>query len=309
MVRKREFKVPSSDGRTMLHGVLWEPEGLVRAVVLLSHGMTEHIMRYDEFARFLAEHGFVVAGHDHLGHGGSVQDGKYGYFADEDGAVCVIKDLHRTAGLLKRRFPEQPFYMLGHSMGSYFLRRYITLYGREITGAIIMGTGDQGLPLVVAGKLVISAIGFIRGREYRSTLLHQLVLGNYNRAFAPARTANDWLSGNEENVDNYCFDPYCNFKFTCGAYHDFFDIMLDLKLGRQKDRIPKSLPLLILSGEYDPVGDFGKGVRRVFIRYKKLGVRDVRMTLYPNDRHELLNETDRIVVYQDILNWLLCHEG
>ena len=307
MVRRKKFKVPSSDGRTMLHGALWEPEGKVRGVVLLSHGMTEHIMRYGEFACFLAEHGFAVGGHDHLGHGGSVRDGRYGYFAEKDGCIFVIKDLHRTALLLKKRYPGQPFYMLGHSMGSYFLRRYLTLYGGELDGAIIMGTGDQSLPLAAAGKLITSAVGFIKGREYQSALLHRLVLGSYNRAFAPARTSNDWLSRNEENVDRYCFDPYCNFRFTCSAYQDFFNIMLDLKLRRQEEGIPRELPLFILSGALDPVGEFGKGVRRVSKRYKKLGLRDVVTILYPDDRHELLNEMDRDMVYKDILNWLLYH--
>ena len=138
--------------------------------------------------------------------------------------------------------------------------------------------------------------------------MHQLVLGNYNRSFMPSRTDNDWLSKNCESVDQYCSDPFCNFKFTASAYCDFFNIMLDLKLHRQEERIPRSLPLFILSGAQDPVGEFGRGVRRVFRRYKKIGMTDTEMILYPDDRHELLNETDKEAVWHDILSWITYHE-
>lgn len=308
MITRREFRIPSSDGRSGLHAVLWAPEGEVRQLVLISHGMTEHILRYDPFARFLAENGIAVIGHDHLGHGKTVQDGRYGYFADEKGHVCVIKDLHRTAGRICTMYPGRPLYMLGHSMGSFFLRRYITLYGEELAGAIIMGTGDQAFPVVAAGKLIAGMIGAIRGKEYQSRWMHQLVLGNYNRSFMPARTENDWLSKDWESVDRYCSDPFCNFKFTASAYCDFFNIMMDLKLRRQEDRIPKSLPLYILSGAKDPVGEFGRGVKRVYRRYQRLGIRDTEMILYPDDRHEILNETDKEEVWHDILSWIKYHE-
>lgn len=309
MTRRREFRIPSSDGKSRLHVVLWEPEGEVKLLLLLSHGMTEHIMRYDPFARFMAEHGAAVIGHDHLGHGKTVEDGRYGYFADRDGHICVIRDLHRTASRIKKLYPGRPLYMLGHSMGSFFLRRYITLYGRELAGAIIVGTGDQMLPIVIAGKLIAGTIGLIRGREYQSAWMHQLVLGNYNRAFAPARTDNDWLSKDTQSVDRYCSDPFCNFKFTCSAYCDFFNIMLDLKFGRQEEGIPRSLPLLLASGAKDPVGEFGRGVKRVFYKYQAMGMKDTELLLYPDDRHEILNESDKREVWIDILNWILSHEA
>lgn len=164
------------------------------------------------------------------------------------------------------------------------------------------------MPIVIAGKLIAASIGLIRGKEYQSKWMHQLVLGNYNRSFMPSRTDNDWLSKNCESVDQYCGDPFCNFKFTASAYCDFFNVMLDLKLHRQEERIPRSLPLFILSGAQDPVGEFGRGVRRVFRRYKKIGMTDTEMILYPDDRHELLNETDREAVWHDILSWITYHE-
>ena len=220
----------------------------------------------------------------------------------------MVEDLHQITRIIKKHYPGLPYFMLGHSMGSFFLRRYLTLYGSGLAGAILIGTGDQALPIVIAGKLIASTIGLIRGNDYQSKWMHQLVLGNYNRSFIPARTDNDWLSRNCESVDQYCSDPLCNFKFTASAYCDFFNIMLDLKLHRQEDRIPRSLPLFILSGAQDPVGEFGRGVRRVFRRYKKIGMTDAEMILYPDDRHEILNETDKENVWHDILSWITYHE-
>lgn len=308
MVRMREFYIASSDGKSRLHTVLWEPEARSRAVFQIVHGMTEYVMRYSSFARFLAENGIAVIGHDHLGHGLTVQNGEYGYFADEEGHVCLIKDVHRIYRWMHRRYPDHPYYILGHSMGSFFLRRYLTLYGCGLAGAVIMGTGDHSLPVLTVGKAVAGLLGAVRGKKFRSPWMHQMVLGNYSRAFFPARTRNDWLSKNQLSVAQFCQDPWCSFHFTCKAYWDFFNILLDLKLGRQSERIPRRLPLLIVSGAQDPVGGFGKGVRNVYRRYKESGMKDVQMILYPNDRHEILNETDRAMVYQDILNWILYHE-
>lgn len=306
MVKKREFRLPSSDGRSRLHVVLWEPSGPVQAVFQIVHGMTEYTMRYAPFAAFLGDHGIAVIGHDHLGHGKTVNNGEYGYFSDQDGHVCVIKDVHRVSRWMHQRYPEKSYYMMGHSMGSFFLRRYITLYD-DLTGAVIMGTGDHPLPVLTMGKAAVGILGAIRGKKFRSVWMHQMVLGNYSKAFFPVRTRNDWLSKNQSSVTQFCKDPWCNFHFTCSAYWDFFNILLDLKLKRQIGRLSRDLPVLLVSGAQDPVGGFGKGVRRVYNRYKKMGMRDVQIMLYPNDRHEILNETDKEEVYQDILNWILYH--
>lgn len=304
MVREREFWLPSSDGSSRLHTVLWEPDGEVERLLLISHGMTEHVMRYRPFARYLTGHGTAVIGHDHLGHGKTVQDGRYGYFADKKGAICVIRDMRRVARWLRKQYPGRPLFMLGHSMGSFFLRRYLTIYGQGLSGAIIMGSGDQPLLLVAAGRLLSQGIGLAFGKEHRSKLLHQLVLGRCNRGFLPSRTESDWLSKCSASVDSFRSDPLCQFRFTCSAYSDFFSILMDLKLHRQEAAIPKTLPLLLVSGEDDPVGDLGKGVKRILRRYRQVGMTDVNMILYPGDRHEILNETDKEKVWSDILQWL-----
>lgn len=309
MIKEREFWLSSSDGSSKLHTVLWEPGAEVESLLLISHGMTEHIMRYRFFARYLAEKGIAVAGHDHLGHGKTVQDGRFGYFADQKGGICLIRDMRRVVRWLRRQYPGRPVFMLGHSMGSFFLRRYLTIYGQELSGAVIMGTGDQPLLLAALGKLLSCGMGLIRGREYRSRLLHRLVLGQRNHAFLPARTESDWLSKNAASIDDYRSDPLCRFQFTCGAYSDFFGILADLKLHRQEAAVPRTLPLLLVSGGDDPVGDFGKGVERVFRHYLRIGMTDVKRILYPGDRHEILHETDKEKVWNDILLWLkrICH--
>lgn len=309
MVKRREFQIPSSDGISKLHVVLWEPDGPVKGVFQIAHGMIDHIMRYEPFAVFLAENGYKVIGHDHLGHGKTARAGRLGYFADKDGHICLIKDMHRVFAWMKHKNPELPYYMMGHSMGSYFLRRYLTLYGRELSGAVLMGIGDQSLLVATVGKLLSTILGAVKGKLFRSRLMHQLVIGKFCCFFYPVKTENDWLSRDEEAVKRYCQDRYCNFYFTCGAYQDFFNIMLDLKLGRQVQQLPYQLPILIMSGTKDPVGEFGKGAKRIYERYKKAGIQDVQLFLYPDHRHELLNETDKTEIYQDILNWLLGHKA
>lgn len=310
MIHTDEYRIPSSDGVSSLFCMRWIPERKVTATLQISHGMIEHIKRYDEFARVLAEQGIAVYGHDHLGHGATAgTPDKMGYFAKEQGHICVLKDIHRIGVVIEKENPNVPHFILGHSMGSYFLRKYLTVYGKEVDGAIIMGTGDPPLALVMAGKFLVSAIGRIKGNRFRSGFMHQKILGSCNTHFSPAKTASDWLSRDESRVLKYVGDPYCSFYFTCGGYKDFFHILLDLKLKRNFSKLPLSLPLLMLSGSKDPVGDFGKGVMRVYHQFKRLGFKNVKVTLYPEDRHEILNEINRSVVYNDISNWLFSQIG
>ncbi|MEG2350665.1 MAG: alpha/beta fold hydrolase, partial [Hungatella sp.] len=266
---KEEFCILSSDGASKLHCVRWMPEGETYATLQITHGMMEHILRYDAFAAYLAERGVAVIGHDHLGHGTTSESENLGFFAEHQGEVLMIKDIHRVTKRIARQYPHIPHLIMGHSMGSFFLRRYLTLYGDQVDGAILMGTGNQPLLVLAAGKLLAGFIGFIRGSRYRSRLMQELVLGTYNRAFRPNRTTNDWLSGDPEMVDRFLEDPYCGVPFSCAAYYDFFNLLLDLKLQRQFDRIPKALPLLLTSGEEDPVGGFGKGVIKVYEQFQK----------------------------------------
>ncbi|MEY8337262.1 alpha/beta hydrolase [Lachnospiraceae bacterium 62-35] len=302
-----EHSLLSSDGKSRLHVVIWKPLKEIRGVLQISHGMIEHIRRYDEFARYMTRHGIAVIGHDHLGHGKTSRKEDYGFFAEKSGDVYMIRDIHRVRKAAERFFSGVPHILLGHSMGSYFLRKYLTIYGSGVDGAVIMGTGDQPLPILWVGKAAVGVIGRWKGWRHRSSFLHYMVLGDFDRKFKPIKTRDDWLSSDEKKVEEYVRDPMCNFLFTCQAYEDFFKTMLDLKRKFWLCRMPVDLPILLLSGKEDPVGARGRGVRRVYRKLCHLGIRDVSIHLYPNCRHELLNEKNREQVYHDILEWINQH--
>jgi len=303
-MRKEEFYLKSTDGHTNVHGYWWKPDGDVKAVLQITHGMMEHIDRYDRFAAWLTERGVAVIGHDHLGHGktGAVTD--LSFFGEKKGNVYLVQDVFRVTKVMKLEYPDVPHVLMGHSMGSFIARRYLTVHGRQLDGVIFMGTGGQPLALAVLGKLVAMVTGLIRGKRYRSSLLKKMVLGTYNLAFRPNRTSCDWLSRDDAEVDAFLQDPYCDVSFTCQAYVDFFNILIDLGLKRQFENIPKAMPVLLISGAKDPVGDFGKGVEKVYRQFEELELESIAMKLYPDARHEILNEWNREEVFEDIWQWI-----
>ena len=297
-MKRYEISLPSSDGKTTLHGYHWKPEGEVRAVVQLVHGMEEYIGRYDEFACFLAGQGIAVIGHDHLGHGGSVTDeSELGYFAKDKGVEGVLRDMFAVTQLAKKEYPDRPIFMFAHSMGSFFARRFITVYPRELAGVILSGTGSQPYIAVHIGKQLSRLIAKFKGDHYRSRLVENLAVGGYG-------SVEKWLCTREEIVEAYKADPLCGFPFTVWAYKDFFKTLEYLALGKDQDRIPKDFPILLMAGMLDPVGGKSKGVLQVYNHYKKIGLIDVDVFLYKDDMHEILNETDRDDVYHDALRWL-----
>lgn len=307
-MKEREFYLRSSDGRNRLHGVMWLPDGKPRAVIQISHGMTEHIERYHEFAEVMTDHGIAVYGHDHLGHGKTVHsEADLGFFSEQGGAGFLVRDLRRMTGYGKKKFPGIPLILLGHSMGSFITRRYLNVYDDGPDGVILMGTGGQGELPVLAGYLLSSAVAAAKGSRFRSRLIHELSLGNYSRRFFPPRTGHDWLSRDVEKVHEYEADPSCSFLFTTGAYRDFFRLILETSRSEKQGRIRRGIPVLFLSGSADPVGENEKGVRRVYRRYARAGIRDLTLGFYRKARHELLNETNRKEVYGDILDWLKEH--
>ena len=305
MARTEHFYFASHAPGRQIHGVRWLPEGQPRAVLQITHGMVEYIERYQDFAQWLNERGFLVTGHDHLGHGNSIRTkADYGYFADEDANGTVLADVHRLTQLTKESYPGLPYFLLGHSMGSFYARQYLCQYGEELDGAIIMGTGCQPRMLVRAGKLLTTLVAAVKGWHHRSKLVTNVAFGGYNKRFEPIRTPKDWLTRDEAIVDAYIADERSSFIFTLNAYHAMFtgiDRLYDKNL---LACIPKDLPVFFVAGEEDPVGDFGKGVRRAAQICRDAGVQKVDLKLYPNDRHEILNELDRQKVYEDLLRWM-----
>lgn len=305
MIREKHFHFTIQGGTVKSHGMCWIPEGKVRAVVQILHGMSEHIERYREFARFLAERGILVVGHDHLGHGGTAAAVKeFGYFAEKDGNALMIRNIRRVFQLAKERCPDVPYILFGHSMGSFLARQYLCLYGSELDGAVICGTGYQPMAVVRLGMAISRAEAALFGWHYRSYLLRLLSFGSYNTRFRPNRTLFDWLSRDEAVVDRYVRDTRCGFAFTVNGYYNMFLGMSKILRAEDLRRMPQDLPVLFISGEEDPVGGFGKGVRRVERMFREAGMKDVECRLYPEDRHELLNELDKEQVYEDVFQWM-----
>lgn len=298
---KKEFYFPSSDGYNQLHVVEWLPEGEPKAVLQICHGMVEHIQRYDEFARFLTKQGYYVVGHDHLGHGKSVASlDKLGFFHKEHGNDYVIRDIHQLRKDTQRKYQAIPYFIMGHSMGSFLTRQYIGLYGAGINGAIIMGTGDQPNLVLGAGRFLCKVVAAFRGWEYRSKLVDSLAAGGYSKQFK----GESWLSRNRANVEAYKSDPLSGYRFTVNGYYHMFLGMSRMNKQEKAEMLPKELPIFFVAGDKDPVGNCGKSVQKVFERYKDYGMEDVEIKLYRDDRHEILNEYDKEQVYRDLLNWL-----
>ena len=304
-----EFYFPSKDCNTEIHTIEWKPEGEVKAVLQICHGMVEYIRRYDEFARFLCDRGYYVVGNDHLGHGKSVQaKSEYGFFNEKYGNACVLGDMHTLCQRTARKYPGVPYFMLGHSMGSSLLRQYIQMYGNGLSGAVLMGvTSDQKKAALLFGKRLCRVMAAFRGWHYRSKMVDKMVVGPYNKKFKPAHTRADWITSDREQLDAYVSDPLCSFMFTVNAYYNVFSGMIGMQRKESVYMIPKGLPILFMSGAEDPVGDFGKGVRKIYEKYRAAGIRDVTLRLYTGDRHEILNETDRDQVYADLLEWFEKH--
>lgn len=303
-MKKYTEKIASTDSKNSLNVIIWETEKEPIGVLQIVHGMAEYIDRYDNFAKYMTEHGFNVIGHDHLGHGHSVSDERdYGFFAEENGDKIIIEDMHSVTQYAREKWEELPNFILGHSMGSFCLRQYLTKYSNDVFGAIIMGTGWIPSAAAFLGKTIATNTCKSKGSHTVNPLLIKLTLEPYNKPFAPARTNCDWLSRDEKQVDLYVNDKLCGFDFTAGAYKDFFTILEKIAKNRQLIGMRKSLPILITSGSVDPVGG-KKACEKLNAQYKRCGIDDVTLKLWENDRHEILNELDKSDVYRYIYNWL-----
>jgi len=300
-----EFTIDSRDNIHQLYAVKYLPEGEPNAIVQIVHGMSEHIGRYQEFADFLTQRGYLVTGEDHLGHGRSVpKEEMYGYFCAQDGATVLVRDVHRLKKTLQQQYPGVPYIILGHSMGSYILRNYMCRYGTGIDGAILMGTGMESKAALDAARFLSRCIQMVYGEKHLSGLLDKLVFGNYNKRISDPRTPSDWLSKDEDKVNQYRIDPLCGFRFTINGYRTLFELVNRLYQQEDSEHLPPHLPVLMMSGEEDPVGAYGAGVKKAYENLREAGMNKVELKLYPDDRHELLNETDRQQVMEDIAAWL-----
>ncbi len=303
-MNKEEFYFKSSDGLTDIRAMRYIPDGDIKAVLQIAHGMIEFIDRYENFAQYLSSKGILVTGNDHLGHGGSVKSkDDWGYFGD-NGNELVLKDMYELTRITKELYPGKPYFLLGHSMGSFYARQYLCFHGDELKGAIIMGTGHESLGTVKAGMFMCKLIAAFKGWRYRSNFVNQAAFGAYNKHFEPAKTRADWLTKDENVVNWYVNEPRCNFVFTLNGFYSMFQGISNLHDTKLLNMIPKDLPIFFVSGEEDSVGTFGKEVKLAVDSLKQVGINNIDLKLYPNDRHEILNETDRDTVYEDLYNWI-----
>ena len=303
----QEFTFLSSDGHTQLHGAQWAPADREPIAVLqIAHGVAEHILRYDGFARYLNEQGILVAGHDHLGHGKSLPEGAVPvYFGDGATWETVVDDIHLLHQRLREQYPRLPILLMGHSMGSFLSRTYLIRYPGTVDAAIIMGTGWQPEMTIRGGLLLAGAIARIKGPDATSSLVTELAFGSYNKAFAPNRTSCDWLSADPENVDRYMADPLCGADATVGLFREMLHGIRFNQKNVNLVRMDPDMPVLFVSGDQDPVGNMVKGVLRSYNAFRAAGVKDATLKLYPGLRHEILNEGSMAqTVYRDIGDWL-----
>ncbi len=306
MVKKEEFTFDSRDGQSKIHALRWVPEGKVICILQIVHGMAEYIERYEEMAQYFAGKGILVTGDDHLGHGKSVaKGGTYGYFCSQDPATVVVRDVHRLKKMTQEDYPGIPYVILGHSMGSFITRNYLFRYGTGIQGAIICGTGSQPALLVKFSRGLAALQGLIFGQKHVAKMIDKLAFGNYNKKVTNQRTAFDWLCRDEKAVDAYIKDPLCGFTFTVNGFKTLFTLIDRLNKAENLQNMPKDLPVFFIAGDKDPVGNYGEGVKQAYESFEKAGMKRLALKLYPEDRHEILNELDKYQVYDDLYPWIV----
>lgn len=295
----------SANGVSNVTYYILVPEGVtVNGIVQISHGMCEYFSRYTAFAKYLCSLGFIVCGNDHIGHGASVsRPGELGFFATKDGWRYLVRDVQQLTGLMQGRYPDLPYFLLGHSMGSLIARLYLTEYGERLSGCILSGTIGPN-PAAATCAHLADSIARSRGMTYRSGFLSGLTYKGYNRRIKDAHSVFDWLSRDEDVVALYESDAKCNFVFTATGFRDLYTLCFKANAAHTFRATPRSLPLLFLAGDGDPVGKYGDGVRRVVGLYRGAGVRGIDVIFYKDARHEILNELNRLDVYGDISRWL-----
>lgn len=303
-VKREDIYYSSADGKNIIHAILWQPES-PKAVIQIVHGISEHIGRYAEYAEYLCSRGFAVVGEDHLGHGDTVdKDEDLCFFAEKDGWQIVSTDILELTSIAKAQFTDLPYFLLGHSMGSFLSRTIAITHSAEFDGLILSGTGHQNSATIISGILLAKFISLFIGPKGKSCVIDALAFSSYNRKFAPNRTRYDWISSCQNEVDKYVADTKCGSLATAGLFIDMLGGLAIIKNKRRLSRVRKDLPILIYSGELDPVGGMGKGVKKVYSLYKQVGIEDITLKLYEGGRHEMHNEFNKAKVMQNTADWI-----
>jgi len=300
-----EVTFPSKDGVHTVYGEIYTPRySAPKGIVQLSHGMVDYVGRYKALANFLTGEGYILAGNHHLGHGRSARSPEeLGFFASEGGASLVVRDMHTMNKLLREKFGDLPIVVMGHSMGSFITRLYVEKHPHGIKGAIIHGTGGPNR-LLPFGRLLAKIIKKSRGEKYRSPLIKKLAFGSYNSKFPKSDGPDAWLTRDVELVADRATDKYTSFDFTVSGYLDLFSMIKESNSKEWFSNYPKELPTLIVSGDMDPVGNYGRGPDYVYKHLLISGCKSIELKMYEGARHELFNETNREEVFSDLVRWL-----
>ncbi|CAM3705211.1 alpha/beta fold hydrolase [Erysipelothrix urinaevulpis] len=302
---KENFNYPSTNKRTNIKASQWIPDNEPKAILQIVHGMVEFIDRYDGFASYLNQQDILVVGHDHLGHGESVNhESEWGYFAKEESADILVEDVESLRKITAEKYPELPYFILGHSMGSFVTRNYLLKHSESIDGVIICGTGQNPLIQLKSAKILTRTLAQFRGWRHRSKLIDKLAFGGMNRQFEPARTTSDWLTRDEEIVDFYNHEPRCQFIFTLNGYETLFDLCIKMQDKEKLSLMRKDLPVLFIAGDKDPVGKNGQYIHDVVSDFNEVLSQPAEWILYPDYRHEILNEIGKEQVYHDVSEWI-----
>ena len=306
-MKYNDIQFKSTNGINTIKGMVYLPDNIqeVKGIVQICHGMCEYIEKYERFAKFLTDNNFIVCGHSHIGHGQSVNnEDEYGFFAEKFGYKYLIKDVYKLTCIMKEKYPNLPYFVLGHSMGSFIIRCYISNYGNEIDGAIISGTGGPN-QFIDLGIKFANMIIKQKGNMYRSDFLTDEAMKIvFNKQVKHSFTKYDWVSRDAKIVKEFSKDKLSDFSFTACGYRDLFNLIKYSNNEKTIDKIPKQLPIYIFSGDKDPVGQDGVGVEKVYKDLVKHGCTNVIMKLYKNGRHEMLNEINYEKVYDNILKWI-----
>ena len=305
----------SQDGKTTINAKLWtntkfgcdeqagseKPKGIIQII----HGMAEYIDRYDDLAEYFVSRGFVVCAEDHIGHGKSTSDpSEYGNMPVDAGKDILLADVHTLYSIVSELFPGIPYIVYGHSMGSFIARAYMARRGRDLAACVLSGTGNVPAPLSKAGRAMARILASARGEKYRSKLIDNMGAGAYGKKIENARTPLDWLSTDEAVVDAYLSDPQCGFMFTAGGYATLLDLTAEVVTFECAAKVPDDLPVFLVAGDGDPVGDMGAGVKAAARLLRDAGVKRVDEKLYSGMRHEIHNEIGHERVYDDIASWI-----
>lgn len=303
---RKEYSIPSKSGVADVFARCWLPSDGPKAIFQIAHGMAEHGERYEDFAKYLCEKGFAVLINDHVGHGKSIRsDDDIGYFGESNGWDAFVEDQRAFTELIKAEYPDIPVIFFGHSMGSFIAREYILRYGTDerIKAAVFCGSSGKNPASAIAIKLA-DTIAKVKGSKHKSNFINKMAFGPYNKK-TENRTPFDWLTSDNAEVDKYIADKYCGYLFTAVGYRDLFTILTKVSGKDWYNGVNEKLPMLLIAGEDDPVGLYGKGIKQIYNDLLAAGKKDVTIKLYPGMRHEILNEVDRIQPYEYIASWAL----